>query len=311
MDGESKRIVVMVAMEEEALYLRPLLGKDGAPHREHDLRGVVGNKCTRYSLDGTDIDVVISGIGGVHASSATTAALLSGGPCAAVLSVGCAGAHRFGQKMGDLVLGSSVVNLDAKVIARDGSVSYAGVRYSMTEKGQACWEADPKLLALAQAAADEVRASAAPDMHIDVGVVGSADAWRQAPSVINEVHTATGSLCEEMEAHAIAQVCAIFGVPFLAIKDIANSELAPDEIQLEPSHHVVPETVKVGYHAALVGAEVVRKLCAATAAEREERADGASSSSSARKRPAATLAQTPPSSSRATRARARDLIEIR
>ena len=32
------------------------------------------------------VDIVISGIGAVHASSATTAALLTGGPCDAILS---------------------------------------------------------------------------------------------------------------------------------------------------------------------------------------------------------------------------------
>ena len=245
------------------------------------------------------VDIVISGIGAVHASSATTAALLTGGPCDAILSCGCSGAHALGQKMGDMVLGSEVMPLDPTVIARDGSVRYSGARYSMTTKGTTRFAADETLLGLAKAAAEDVRAEHAPQMRVDVGLVGSGDAWRQSPSVIHEVHTATGSLCEEMEAHAVAQVAQMFGVPFLAIKDIANSELAPEDIQLEPTHHIVPDTVKVGYNAALVTFATVRKLAGAPDAPL-----------ASRKRPAAAASSTPSSveaspvgSSRATRAR--------
>jgi hypothetical protein len=116
------------------------------------------------------------------------------------------------------------------------------------------------LAAVATAAAHEIKAARVPGMRIDVGVVGSGDAWRQSVKVIREVHERTHSLCEEMEAHAVAQVAARFGVPFIAIKDIANSELEPEAIQLEPSHHIVPDTCKVGYHAALVTDATVRKL---------------------------------------------------
>ena len=53
-------------------------------------------------------------------------------------------------------------------------------------------------------------------MRIDHGIVGSGDAWRQSPAVIHDVHDKTGSLCEEMEAHAVAQVADRFEVPFVA-----------------------------------------------------------------------------------------------
>lgn len=256
------RIVIMVAMEEEAIFLRPLMESS----RQIKLPGVP-DPVDRAHMAGApdiDIDIVISGIGAVNASSATTAALLSG-PCDAVLSCGCSGAHVVGQKMGDMVLGAQVLPLDAKVIASDGSVRYVGVRHSMTTKGTTAFEADSMLLRLAKEAAEEVRSEHAPGIRIDVGSVGSGDAWRQSHSVIHETHGATGSLCEEMEAHAVAQVAQKFKVPFLAIKDIANSELAPEDIQLEPTHHDVPEGVKVGYHAALVTAATVRRLVADSA----------------------------------------------
>lgn len=233
------------------------------------------------------VDIVISGIGAVWAASATTAALLSGGKADAIISCGCSGAHVVGQKMGDMVLGAQVKPLDARVIAADGTLTYSGVRFSMTTKGTTSWEADPTLLALATTAAHEVRATHAPEMRIDVGVVGSGDAWRQSVRVIHEVHEQADTLCEEMEAHAVAQVASHFKVPFVAIKDVANSELAPEDIQLEPSHHIVPESCKVGYHAALVTESVVRML-AGVPTRTEPLTTPASATSSAASSPTAS-----------------------
>lgn len=255
----ASRALVVVAMEEEAQYLRPLLRNTA----ELPMRGIVGETFTRGYLENLEVDIVISGIGAVHAASATTAALLAN-TYTAVLSCGCSGAHALGQKMGDLVLGTHVMPLDAQVISRDGSVRFSGVRYSMTTKGTVSWPADASLIALAREAAQTVRREQAPAMTIMEGTVGSGDAWRQSPSVINEVAASAKSLCEEMEAHAVALVCDKFDqTPFLAIKDIANSELEPDDIQLEPTHHEVPSSVRVGYNAALVTFETLRKLAQA------------------------------------------------
>jgi nucleoside phosphorylase len=54
---------------------------------------------------------------------------------------------------------------------------------------------------------------------------GSADIWTQHGETIQGLHGQHDSLCEEMEAAAIAQMAATFGVPFLAVKDISNNEL--------------------------------------------------------------------------------------
>ena len=112
------RVVIMVAMEEEAQYLRPLLA-DGAQSvslpgiRTPVSRGLIDGIQVRESPPvpllaprqashtrrrrAWQVDIVISGIGTVFAASATTATLLSG-PCAAVLSCGCSGAHVHGQR---------------------------------------------------------------------------------------------------------------------------------------------------------------------------------------------------------------------
>ncbi|MGH2614231.1 MAG: hypothetical protein ACRDJC_03245, partial [Thermomicrobiales bacterium] len=61
-----------------------------------------------------------------------------------------------------------------------------------------------------------------PQTH--VGRVASADIWTQFHERIDSLHKKHGSLCEDMEAAAIAQVCGRHGVPFMTIKDISNNE---------------------------------------------------------------------------------------
>jgi nucleoside phosphorylase len=46
----------------------------------------------------------------------------------------------------------------------------------------------------------------------------------QDPTWLDASHQRTGSLCEDMEAAAIAQIATLHGVPFLTIKDISNNE---------------------------------------------------------------------------------------
>jgi nucleoside phosphorylase len=61
--------------------------------------------------------------------------------------------------------------------------------------------------------------------RIFMGTVASADVWTQHGDSIRSMHDRYGSLCEEMEAAAVAQVAAVYGIPFLAVKDISNNEL--------------------------------------------------------------------------------------
>ena len=146
------------------------------------------------------------------------------------------------------------------VVERAGASRLSGVRCSMTEKATMSWACDEKLTKVALEAARRVLG---PGPKIEVGRIGSSDAWRQSPDLITKIATAHGTLCEEMEAHAVAQVCHTFGIPFIAIKDIANSELEPTGVQLEPEHHVVPDEVQVGLNAAKVAAETIQALSAA------------------------------------------------
>jgi len=62
------------------------------------------------------------------------------------------------------------------------------------------------------------------------GTHGTADQWNKELDLVKSFHENLGTDCEEMEGFAVAQVCAMFDVPFLAIRIISNSELYPEEL---------------------------------------------------------------------------------
>ena len=112
-------VLVMCAMEEEARYLRDRMDDCS----EVPLTGAM--RRTRGTIGGVTVDLVISGIGGVYATMATTAAILDQKPTA-VFSCGCSGAHVRDLRMGDVVIASEVKPLDAIVLERSGKVRLAG-----------------------------------------------------------------------------------------------------------------------------------------------------------------------------------------
>jgi nucleoside phosphorylase len=139
---------------------------------------------------------------------------------------------------GDIVIGQRVVHHSALQILKDGTERYAGFGYEVAGERMDAAElvTDAALLVMAESVAERFTAEdwpadlfwpkgvqrRPPELHR--GVVASADIWTQAVERLDILHARHTSLCEDMEAAAIAQVCALHAVPFLTIKDISNNE---------------------------------------------------------------------------------------
>lgn len=216
-------VTVICAMDSEAVHLRERLADpvEDPLHVWRRTRGWIGS---------VECQIVVSGIGLINAS-ATTSALCIGRRPKALINYGCSGAHRADVSCGDVVLANRVVHHSSMIVQPDGSEKYQGFRYDQggVEVVSEAILPDPELFALATHAAGRTPLPAWPgvghDPVVHVGAVGSADIWTQHGERIRMLHTVHGSLCEEMEAAAIGQVAAMFGVPFLAVKDISNNEL--------------------------------------------------------------------------------------
>lgn len=229
-DPAARPIGVVVAMESE---LRHLLEAAPVAREEHD-----GIWLDRWlAVNGRPVVVVLCGIGLINAAAATERLLLAHQP-RAVLNFGCAGAHRRDIMPGDVVIGARVVHHSAVHVLADGDESYKGFRYEVAGEQIKADElpCDAVLVELARSLAADWAPEPwpvplgwptgvdhrAPITHI--GTVASADVWTQWQARLDVLHGRHDSLCEDMEAAAIAQVCALHDVPFLTIKDISNNE---------------------------------------------------------------------------------------
>jgi|SRR5690242_8300988 len=129
------------------------------------------------------------------------------------------------------MFGERVVHVSTYVVLPSGQRSPMGFDYHIgdTRIQVDSLAADRTLLDRIRAAAERVQIPSWPGSpalpRIFTGTVASADVWTQHGDSIRSMHDRYGSLCEEMETAAVAQVAAMYGIPFLAIKDISNNEL--------------------------------------------------------------------------------------
>lgn len=259
-------IAIIVAMDSERTHLEQLL--DGWDHRMEGPWPVMETAVGERS-----VIVIRCGIGMVAAAGATEHAIATHEP-AAVLNFGCAGAHTREILPGDVVIGTEVITHGRMRMAADGTIVPLSVAFTVAgePKPRSILGCDPGLVATATDAASSIPLAAWPEAHrlpmhaedgsvrVHTGVVASADIWLQDPAWLDATHQRTGSLCEDMEAAAIAQVCALHGVPFLTIKDISNNEFHANS-DFEGTESSLPLD-EVGKRAATLTAAVLDRLIA-------------------------------------------------
>ena len=255
----SASVAVLCAMETEAVHLRRRLedARDEPLARWRRTRGAIG---------GRPVDVIVCGIGLINAAAATSALCALERPCA-IFNYGCSGAHRDDIDPGDVVIASHVVHFSSLIVLPDGVRRYEGFRYFVDHEEVLAERLapDPTLLETAVAVAGSLELPEWPGVsrapRVLTGTVGSADVWTQHGESIRDLHTIHGSLCEEMEAAAIAQVAATWGVPFLAVKDISNNELRElTDMSMVGSSILAHVADEVGRRAALVVEATIRAM---------------------------------------------------
>jgi nucleoside phosphorylase len=226
-------IAVICAVPEELTHLRAAL----PPGREvHN-----GTRAAWITdLNGHPIVLALCGIGMLSAAAVAEAVITQHRPTA-VLNFGCAGAHRRELLPGDLVIGDRVVAYDNVREDQDGGEHFANMHYlaGSEQRKAAFLPTDERLFERALRVAATLEGQhepwpttlrwpdgvphRAPD--VIVGTVASADRWNRTPARIGALVRQHDTVCEDMEAAALALTCASHGVPFLTVKDISNNEL--------------------------------------------------------------------------------------
>lgn len=169
-----------------------------------------------------DCVVVQGGIGKVNAAVSATLLFENYHP-EQLINIGSAGGLSLDQEVGDVVISSMVGYHDVDVTAFN-------YEYGQMAGSPRFFEADPQLMEMTKQVLSDNCISA------HTGLIVSGDMFvAKDVQVKNIKQHFPNAQCAEMEAAAIAQVCTIYGVPFIITRSLSdifgkgNSEMQFDE----------------------------------------------------------------------------------
>lgn len=201
--------VVLVAMDDEAAPFLDLASEVGEPER-------VGRAEHRHvTLAGQPVVLVRSGIGFVNATAAGTSAILRHGVDVPLISAGSAGGLGKDVAVGDVVLGSRLVNADADARA-------FGYVLGQVPGMPEAYDAAPGL-------ADAVRQAVGTvaGQVLREGTIGSGEKFATADLALRLRADFPDMLAIDMESAALAQLCHNFGTEFVSVRAVSDL-CAPD-----------------------------------------------------------------------------------
>jgi len=149
--------------------------------------------------------LVQSGIGKVN-SARTTQILIDNMKVDYVFNIGVAGGIDENLNVGDVVIGTSLVQHDFDITAFNH------------EKGFI-----PNLGTFIQADEYLVRTIKEIDNKLKSGVIASGDIFCTDINMSKKIHNKFNALCVEMEGASVAQVCYLCSIPFLIIRSISDT----------------------------------------------------------------------------------------
>lgn len=201
--------VILVAMDDE---LAPFIerAEEVGPGRR------IGNAVHRNAvLGGHPVVLVRTGIGLVNAAGAATSAILEAqredGEHARplVISAGSAGGLGADVRVGDVVVGTEYINVDADARA-------FGYKLGQVPGMPEIYPApDPLTASIRQA-----QAGGTIPMHH--GLIVSSYNFVTPARAESITGSFPGALATDMESSAIAQTCFVFGVPFVSVRGVSD-----------------------------------------------------------------------------------------
>ena len=163
------------------------------------------------TLHGVDVVLCKCGVGKVNAAVCTQL-LVDRFAVSRVVFTGVAGALDPQLDIGDIVISTDCMQHDMDVTALGfprGTIPYEDV---------SVFAADETLVALA----GRVGEGLADGPRVLLGRVLSGDQFIADRELVTRLHSELGGACVEMEGAAVAQVCAMNGLPFVVIRSMSD-----------------------------------------------------------------------------------------
>ena len=197
-------VAVIGAMEQEIELLREAMD---------NVKIVSFGKFTAYEgeMSGKRMVLVLSGIGKVNAAVSTAWVIHQFAPDC-VINTGSAGGLGQGLKVGDVVIGSETAHHDVDVTA-------FGYAIGQVPQLPPAFASDHALVTAAERAA-----VAFPNAAVRRGLIVSGDRFVHSSEAVAAIRKNFPDVqAVEMEAAAIAQTCAQFGLPFVVIRAVSDA----------------------------------------------------------------------------------------
>lgn len=157
------------------------------------------------SVESVKCVLVMCGIGKVNAAR-TTQILIDNIKVDYIFNIGVAGGIDNSLKVGDVVVGTSLVQHDFDITAFNHEKGYI----PNVGKNIYC---DEYLLRIIKSM----------DLSLVFGVIASGDIFCTDDKMAEKIHDKFSALCVEMEGASIAQVCYLCNIPFLIIRSISDT----------------------------------------------------------------------------------------
>lgn len=218
---DKNTILVVVAMEIEAKVLLDKLGS-------YMVKEVKGFTFYEASINNKRVIILLTGVGVINASSALMVGIMEYNP-SSIINYGIGGAMSRNIHTKDIVVGSSVVNINSyrTLELKEGEGSNPNSWELLTFlSGQPDryieYETDSKLLELVK----EINYA---NGNICYGKIGSGDVWNREVDRILYLNDKYNIVVEDMESISVYSISSKYNIPVIAIKIISDNSLIGEE----------------------------------------------------------------------------------
>lgn len=196
---------IIAAMEEEMVEIKSKM-KEISEEKVRDLNFIKGK------IHNTEIILVQCGVGKVNAARVTQI-LIDKYNVGAVINVGAAGSANDELNIGDIVIGSRLVQHDFDITAFGHEKGY------ITKFGVFV-ESNKELIDKMKKVMERVSHN---EFRIKIGTIASGDIFCTDLKMKNKIREKFNAEAIEMEGAAVAQVCKLNNTPFIIIRSISDS----------------------------------------------------------------------------------------
>lgn len=193
-------------MQEEMQEIRKIMDNI----QEKSIHGLV---IYEGEINGLKLILTQSGVGKVNAAR-TTQILIDYYLIKCMINVGSAGGVQENLKIGDIVIGESLLQHDFDITAfghPKGYITNLGINF----------KSDKEWIKKAQQAIKKV-VEQEKEVNVVTGIIASGDIFCTNVEMKNKINSKFNAICVEMEGAAIAQVCTLNQIPFLIIRSISD-----------------------------------------------------------------------------------------